>query len=206
MFLTLIFITRKTVKNIFLINAHEPYPFSEGKLNQSLIEKAQVILTEKGYFLRTTTMTDSYTLEQELEKHQWADFIILQSPVNWMGVPWSFKKYMDQIYTAGMDGTLCNGDGRSRKDTSKQYGSGGTLRGKKYMLSLTFNAPQEAFDDPHQFLFAGKSVDDLFFPMHMNFRFFGMEALETFVCFDVLKNPKIESDFERFEEHLERLF
>lgn len=39
----------------------------------------------------------------------------------------------------------------------------------------------------------------------MNFRFFGMEALETFACFDVLKNPDIEQDFQRFEEHLERI-
>lgn len=151
------------MKNIFLINAHEAYPFSEGKLNQSLLEKAQSILQNKGYSLRKTAMTDSYTVEDELEKHQWADVIILQSPVNWMGVPWSFKKYMDQVYTAGMAGHLCSGDGRSRKDPSKQYGSGGTLKGKKYMFSLTFNAPKEAFDNPDQFLFAGKSVDDLFF-------------------------------------------
>ncbi len=194
------------MKNIFLINAHEVYPFSEGKLNQSLIQKAQDILGNKGYSLRKTAMTDSYTVREELEKHQWADAIILQSPVNWMGVPWSFKKYMDQVYTAGMTGELCNGDGRSRKDAFKQYGSGGTLKGKKYMFSLTFNAPKEAFEDPHQFLFAGKSVDDLFFPMHMNFRFFGMEALETFACFDVLKNPNIENDFERFAAHLDSLF
>ncbi len=194
------------MKNIFLINAHEAYPFSEGKLNQSLIQKAQNILEHKGYSLLKTAMTDSYTVEDELEKHQWADAIILQSPVNWMGVPWSFKKYMDQVYTEGMAGQLCNGDGRSRKDPSKQYGSGGTLKGKKYMFSLTFNAPQEAFDNPDQFLFAGKSVDDLFFPMHMNFRFFGMSALETFACFDVLKNPDIEHDFKRFEAHLDRIF
>ena len=194
------------MKNIFLINAHEAYPFSEGKLNQSLIQKAQNILEHKGYSLLKTAMTDSYTVEDELEKHQWADAIILQSPVNWMGVPWSFKKYMDQVYTEGMAGQLCNGDGRSRKEPSKQYGSGGTLKGKKYMFSLTFNAPQEAFDDPDQFLFAGKSFDDLFFPMHMNFRFFGMSALETFACFDVLKNPDIEHDFKRFEAHLDRIF
>ncbi len=194
------------MKNIFLINAHEAYPFSEGKLNQSLIQKAQNILEHKGYSLLKTAMTDSYTVEDELEKHQWADAIILQSPVNWMGVPWSFKKYMDQVYTEGMAGQLCKGDGRSRKEPSKQYGSGGTLKGKKYMFSLTFNAPQEAFDDPEQFLFAGKNVDDLFFPMHMNFRFFGMLALEKFACFDVLKNPDIEHDFKRFEAHLDRIF
>ena len=194
------------MKNIFLINAHEPYPFSEGKLNQSLLEKAQAILKDKGYEIRNTETKNPYTVETELEKHQWADAIIVQSPVNWMGLPWSCKKYMDEVYTAGMAGQLCSGDGRSRKDVSKQYGSGGTLTGKKYMFSLTFNAPEAAFKDPEQYLFGNKSVDDLFFPMHMNFRFFGMEALETFACFDVLKNPHIEKDFQRFEDHLARLF
>ena len=48
------------------------------------------------------------------------------------------------------------------------------------MLSLTFNAPSAAFDDEGQYLFRGKGVDDLLFPMHMNFRFFGMEPLESF--------------------------
>ena len=74
------------------------------------------------------------------------------------------------------------------------------------MLSLTFNAPKEAFDDPDQYLFQGKSVDDLFFPMHMNFRFFGMTQMETFVCHDVMKNPQIVTDLANFEAHLNKYF
>ena len=74
------------------------------------------------------------------------------------------------------------------------------------MLSLTFNAPKQAFDNPSEYLFQGKSVDDLMFPMHMNFRFFGIEALPTFTCFDVMKNPNIEDDFTRFEHHLNTHF
>ena len=122
-----------------------------------------------------------------------------------MGVPWTFKRYMDRVYSAGMDGRLCAGDGRSRDDASKRYGSGGTLGGKRYMLSLTFNAPREAFDDPAQPFFAGKGVDDLFLPAHLNFKFFGMSPLETFACHDVLKNPDVEDDFRRFDAHLDRL-
>ena len=74
------------------------------------------------------------------------------------------------------------------------------------MVSLTFNAPMEAFDDSNEYLFQGKSVDDLIFPIHMNFRFFAMEAMETFACFDVMKNAAIESDFKRFEDHLHKHF
>ena len=70
------------------------------------------------------------------------------------------------------------------------------------MLSLTFNAPQDAFDDESQYLFQGKSVDDLLFPAHMNFRFFGMTPLPTFASMDVMKNPQIAQDFQAFDEHL----
>ncbi len=105
-----------------------------------------------------------------------------------------------------MDGRLCDGDGRTRKDATKQYGSGGTLADKKYMLSITYNAPLEAFDDPNQEFFGGRGVDDLFWPMHLNFKFFGMTPLKTFACYDVLKNPDVENDFIRFEAHLNQLF
>ena len=194
------------MQNVFIINAHEPYPFSEGRLNRSLTDLAKQHLNSKGYEVMVTTMQDTINVQDELEKHAWADVVILQSPVNWMGVPWSFKKYMDDVYSAGMEGALCEGDGRSRKDASKQYGTGGTLEGKKYMLSLTFNAPKEAFDDPEQYLFQGRSVDDLFWPMHMNFRFFSMQPLETFVCYDVMKNPDVDNDLVRFTDHLEQNF
>lgn len=194
------------MKNLFIINAHEPYPFSEGRLNASLIEKTRTFFADRGCEIRETGMQKAWDVAEELEKHQWADVILLQTPVNWMGVPWSFKKYMDEVYTAGMEGALCEGDGRTRKDPSKQYGSGGTLTGKKYMISMTFNAPAGSFDDPSQTFFEGKSIDDLFWPTHLNFRFFGMESLPSFACYDVLKNADVENDFKRYDEHLRTVF
>lgn len=193
------------MKNVLIINAHEPYPFSEGRLNRTLVEMATEHLQAKGYSVQHTAMSQ-YDVEQEIGKHQWADAIMLQTPVNWMGVPWTFKKYMDEVYTAGMDGRLCDGDGRSRKDPTRQYGSGGTLAGKKYMLSLTYNAPAIAFDNPQQNFFAGKGHDELFWPTHLNFKFFGMEPLKTFACYDVLKNPDVENDFIRFARHMDAQF
>jgi len=194
------------MKKVLIINAHEPYPFSEGKLNKTLVEMAQHHLEGKGYEVQVTSMTDEYLTDREIDKHQWADVVILQTPVNWMGVPWTFKKYMDEVYTAGMDGRLCDGDGRTRKDPAKQYGTGGTLTGKKYMISLTYNAPAVAFDNPEQDFFEGKGHDELFWPTHLNFRFFGMSPLATFACYDVLKNPDVENDFKRFEAHLDSQF
>lgn len=194
------------MSNILIINAHHKYPFSEGRLNGALVQMADELLKAKGHQTRIVNIDEEWSVETELENHQWADTIILQTPVNWMGVPWTFKKYMDEVYTAGMGGQLCNGDGRHAGAPKENYGAGGTLTGKKYMLSLTFNAPEEAFNDENEYLFQGKSVDDLFFPMHMNFRFFGMKSLPTFASYDVMKNAEPESDFQRFSAHIQENF
>ena len=191
---------------VLIINGHQPYPFAKGDLNRALADRMQWFFEARGAEVRVTETAEAYDVETEIANHQWADTIVMQFPVNWMGVPWSFKKYMDYVYSFGMDGRLCDGDGRTRTDPSKQYGSGGTLTGKRYMLSLTFNAPCECFNDPSQTFFEGKSPDDLFWPMHLNFRFFGMEPLPTFACYDVMKNPDIENDLVRYHEHLVSLF
>lgn len=193
------------MKNVLIINTHQESDFSKGELTQSIIDKISLFMHKKNFELKYTTMKDKWDIEEEIEKHLWADIVILQIPVNWMGVSWSFKKYMDEVYTAGMTGKLCLFDGRNEEEPTKNYGSAGQLNKTKYMLSLTFNAPKEAFNDQSEYLFQGKSVDDLFFPQHMNFRFFGMQALPTFACYDVLKNPQIENDFIRLEKHLEEV-
>ncbi len=193
------------MSNVLIINGHQYYPFSEGKLNATLVDKAVELLEEKGHDTRVVTMKEDYDVEEQLAHHQWADVVILQTPVNWMGVTWSFKKYMDEVYSAGMGGALCEGDGRQAETPKVNYGRGGTLTGTQYMLSLTFNAPEESFNDTADF-FEGKSVDDLMFPMHMNFKFFDMKALPTFASFDVMKNPEIDSDLKRFEQHINTHF
>lgn len=194
------------MSNILIINAHHKYPFSEGRLNGALTQMADELLRAKGHETRVVEIDAGWDVEKELENHQWADVVILQTPINWMGVPWTFKKYMDEVYTAGMGGALCHGDGRTAEAPKKNYGAGGTLTGKKYLMSVTFNAPEESFNDENEYLFQGKSVDDLLFPMHMNFRFFGLEALPTFACYDVMKNAEAENDFDRFRVHLEASF
>ena len=194
------------MKKALIINAHQEYPFAKGELNQEIVRRIGEYLRSVGYEIKTTTMKDDWNAEEEVDKHTWADVVILQSPTNWMGLPWSFKKYMDEVYTAGMFGKMSQNDGRTAESPKKDYGAGGLLQDTKYMLSLTFNAPEESFNDENEFLFEGKSVDDLYFPQHMNFKFFGMKPIPTFACFDVMKNPSIESDFKRLQKHLEKNF
>ncbi len=194
------------MKKAFIINTHHPYESSPGRLNGALAAAMEKALEDKGWSLETTRISDGYDHEEEAEKHLRADVVILQGPVNWMGFPWSFKQYQDEVYGLLGGGRLYDGDGRHRDRPGLHYGSGGLAQDKRYMLSLTYNAPREAFDNPGQYLLEGRGVDDMFLPVHLCFRFMGMSAIETFVCYDVLKNPDTDNDFRRLHEHMDRHF
>jgi modulator of drug activity B len=191
---------------VLILNAHQPYPFAKGRLNGTLVDLATELLTDAGHRVLHTATAGAWDIDEELAKHAEADVVLLQTPVNWMGVPWSFKRYMDEVYTAGMDGRVCKGDGRTRETPeAAHYGAGGSLGATKYAMSLTFNAPADAFGDPDGF-FEGGDIDRLFWPMHLNFKFFGMTALPSFACFDVMKNPDIDGDLVRFRQYITETF
>jgi modulator of drug activity B len=189
------------MKNVLIINGHKKYPFSEGALNASLASKAEAFFRQQSWEVKTTVAAHAYDVAEEISKLKWADVVLLQTPLNWMGVPWSFKKYIDDVWTAGMMGELSEGDGRNVDAPKKNYGLGGKLRGQ-YMMSVTANAPREAFNNREEKFFDGLSEDDLLLPMHLNFRWLGYRPLPTFMAYDVKKNPEIASDFERFDDHL----
>jgi len=195
------------VKNILIINAHQFYEgFSEGKLNKTMVDVAKEALEASACEVKLTHIEQGYDINREIEKHLWADFIITQSPVFWFGTPWIYKKYVDEIFTEGLvQQKLLIDDGRTRKDPDKQYGTGGKMQGKKYMLSLTWNAPEQAFNDTQQFLFEGKSVDDVFIANTSNYKFCGADILPSFSCYNVVKNPDIEEDINRYQKHLKNI-
>ena len=192
------------MKKILLINAHQFYEgFAEGKLNQTMANVIKAQMKEKGCEVKLTYIEKGYDINEEVEKHLWADIIITQSPVYWFGSPWIYKKYIDEVLTTGLvQQNLIIDDGRTRKDPNKQYGTGGKMQGKKYMLSLTWNAPSKAFDNNEQNLFEGKSVDDILIANTVAYKFCGAEILPSFSCYNVMKEPNVESDIERLKQHL----
>ncbi|QFU01096.1 Modulator of drug activity B [Halomonas sp. THAF5a] len=190
--------------NILMLNGAKAFAHSGGRYNDTLHETARGLLAEQGHTLKETRIDDGYDLETEIEKWLAADVIILQMPGWWMGPPWTVKRYLDEVLTEG-HGRLLASDGRSRQDPSRQYGSGGLLHGKRYLLSLTWNAPQEAFDEEGNF-FEGRGVDAVYFPLHKALEFLGMSALPTFLANDVIKAPDIETHVAAYQDHLTELF
>lgn len=196
------------MKKVLLINTHLSYPnWSEGKLNDAFHQKAKVFFLSKGFEVLETKVEDGYDANEEVEKHIEADFIILQTPINWFGAPWIYKKYVDEVFNSGLfSEKFLSGDGRTREDATKQYGTGGKMQGKKFMVSATWNAPKASFDDPNQVLFEGRSTADVLIQITSNYRFCGVDIVADYNCFDIFKDGDIVGTLEKYPEHLEQVF
>jgi modulator of drug activity B len=192
------------MQHALIIHAHQHYAgISTGKLNEAMADVMRQALEQRGYLVQETVIAAGYDTEAEVDKHEWADLIILQSPVFWFGTPWIYKKYVDDVFTAAlMQQRLLSNDGRSRDEPARQYGTGGKMQGTRYMLSLTWNAPREAFGDARQMLFEGKSVDDVFLANTANYKFCGAAILPAFSAHDVMKQADIGADIARLQAHL----
>ncbi|WPF66132.1 NAD(P)H-dependent oxidoreductase [Corynebacterium sp. 22KM0430] len=189
-----------------MINAHLNYPgWSEGTLNRAVMEEAKGYFTAKGHEVTETIIDAGYDAQEEERKHLEADVVILQTPINWFSAPWTWKKYTDEVFNVALaNKSLLSGDGRTRSDLSIPYGSGGNMAGKKFMISATWNAPRDAFDNADNPVFRGKSVDDALVNISANYLFCGYTVLPSFNVFDIYKNPAIEEDIASYGEHLTR--
>ena len=190
--------------NILLIDGGKAFAHSAGRLNHTLHQVARDTLSALGHNVRETVIDDGYDIQQEVEKFQWMDAVIWQMPGWWMHEPWTVKKYIDEVFTAG-SGTLYTSDGRHRVSPTEGYGTGGLLQGRRHMLSLTWNAPREAFTREGDF-FEGLGVDALYMHFHKAHEFMGTTQLPTFICYDVIKNPQVEQDFADYTAHLNEVF
>ncbi|MFT9122016.1 MAG: NAD(P)H-dependent oxidoreductase [Zymomonas mobilis subsp. pomaceae] len=188
------------MKNIFLLNGSKVFAHSYGRLNDTLHKIAIETFSAAGFEIRQTKIDDGYNTQEEVQNFLWADLIIYQMPAWWMDIPWIVKKYIDEVFTEG-HGSLYANDGRTRSDPKRKYGSGGLLNGKKYMLSVTWNAPDEAFTDPTQF-FEGKGIDAVYFPFHKANAFLALSKLPTFLATDVMKVPSVEQTIAHYRQHL----
>lgn len=195
-------------KTVLLINSHLTYPgWSKGKLNASFYNVAKEFFISKNYKVLETKVEDGYDADEEVEKHLQADIVILQTPVNWENTPWIYKKYVDEVFNSALKNKkFLSGDGRSEAEGSKQYGMGGKMKGKKFMICATWNAPKESFNDKNQYLFKGKSADDALFNIGANYLFTGFEVVPGYYCYDVYHNKNIKEDLENYPAYLQKVF
>lgn len=194
------------MKKIFVINGGQHFAHSGGKFNKTLVDWDQIFFNkENGFELNITDINEPYTADEEVEKFVNADIIIYHTPIWWFGVPHKFKEYLDLVLTAGHRKGIYYSDGRKSENPDLNYGKGGSMQGKKYMLTTTWNAPETAFTLEGEF-FNQTSVDNgVMFGFHRMNAFTGMEKIEGFHFHDLEKNatPERISNYQSlYLEHL----
>jgi modulator of drug activity B len=168
--------------NVLILNLHQKYEgFANGELTRRILEEARRFFEEKEFRVSETVIESGYDVETELEKFSWADIFFVQSPVYWMGLPWLGKKYIDEIFSGGNGTVTFVNDGRSN---GGEYGSGGLMKEKRYMLSFTYNCPPSEFNNPQGF-FEGLSLDQANVALHKTFQFCGARPLGSYSVHDV---------------------
>ncbi len=195
------------MKKVLIINAAQNFGHSGGLYNQTITE------TTLAYFERfpevevqVTHIKEGYQKEEEVEKFVWADYIIYHTPIWWFQVPHNFKKYLDEVFTAGHRKGIYRSDGRNKENPERNYGTGGSLSGRKYMLTSSWNAPATAFTLAGEF-FDQKSVDEgPLFGFHKMNAFVSLEKLDSYHFHDVEKNADVLRDMNLYTKHLETIF
>jgi modulator of drug activity B len=188
------------MKKILIINGHEYWETSKGQLNKHLTQVTSKFFQELGLEIKSTFINESFDLEEEVNKYLWANVVIYFTPVYWFDVPAAFKNYLEKVFSGGKTRLFMH-DGRP---DGGSYGTGGLLNTTRYMLCTTWNAPEDAFNNPtSSFLFENKTVDDVFLHFHSAQKFLGMKKVPGIHFYDVKRNPKIEVFTQQLLHHLE---
>lgn len=194
------------MKKIFVINGATKFAHSGGEFNKTLSAWTMSFFEQfKDFEVRYTDINNPYDVAEEVGKFVWADVIIYHTPIWWFQLPNDFKKYLDEVLTEGHQKGIYYSDGRRSSNPTRNYGTGGALQGRKYMLTTTWNAPHDAFTIEGEF-FKEQSVDEgAMFGFHRMNAFIGLEPLESFHFYDVMKNPDIELSEQQYLRHLEKI-
>lgn len=192
---------------IFIINGGQKFGHSGGRFNETIANQTlNFFQTKVGFEVRATNINEEYDPATEVANYVWADVIIYHTPIWWFQLPHGLKKYIDVVFTEGHAKGIYKSDGRSSSNPTINYGTGGMLHGKKYMVTSSWNAPKEAFTLPGEF-FNQCSVDDgALFGFHRMNAFTGMKPLESIHFHDIEKNADVEKDLGLYQKHLTKLF
>ena len=194
------------MKNIFIINGGQKFAHSGGSFNNTLTEWTESVLKKLNFNFRITNINDDFDPFQEAENFKWADLVIYHFPIWWFQVPNRLKLYIDAVFTAGHNNGIYKNDGRSRVNPEINYGTGGLMLGKKYLVTTSWNAPETAFTLENEF-FNQHSVDEgVLFGFHRMNAFTGMESLGTFHFHDLEKNAtpeRVENYEKNYKNFLE---
>lgn len=192
---------------IFIINGGQKFGHSGGRFNETIAAATEDFFKDlNGFEVKSTNINHDYDPKEEVEKYVWADVVIYHTPIWWFQLPHEFKKYIDVVFSEGYKSGIYISDGRTSANPTRNYGTGGMLHGRKYMVTSSWNAPKEAFILPGEF-FMETSVDDgPLFGFHRMNAFIGLQRIDGMHFHDVEKNADLIKDLKSYKEHLSNKF
>lgn len=197
------------MRKIFIINGGQTFAHSGGLFNNTLSMWTREILEANGFEVKMTKVSGEFDPEAEVENFKWADVIVYNTPIWWFQVPNRLKFYIDEVFTAGHNNGIYKNDGRSRENPEINYGTGGLMQGKKYLVNTSWNAPETAFTLEGEF-FDQHSVDEgVLFGFHKMNQFAGLDKMQGFHFHDLEKNAtpeRIENYRKEYAKHLQNTF
>ncbi|KAI8945412.1 Flavodoxin-like protein [Xylaria longipes] len=130
----------------------------------------------------SSSLTDDVKREQE--KLLWADTVIFQYPMWWMGMPAILKGWFDRVYSFGFAYGLGEYNDTRWGD---RYGEGKML-GKRAFLVVTVGGWREHFSARG----ISGPIDDLLFPINHGLLFYtGFEVLPSFVIYQADRSDEV---------------
>jgi len=192
---------------IFIINGGQKFGHSGGRFNETIANAtSNFFSSQEGFDVKITNINHEYDPKEEVDKYVWADVVIYHTPIWWFQLPHGFKKYIDVVFTEGHKNGIYMSDGRKAENPTRNYGTGGMLQGRKYMVTSSWNAPKEAFTLPGEFFMETNVDDGVLFGFHRMNAFTGMERLDGIHFHDVEKNPDIRTALKLYQQHLTQNF
>ncbi len=89
------------MSNILIINGAKSFNFARGELNELYVNTAREVLSKLGHNVCVTKADCEFEPHDEITKILNSDVLIYQMPGWWMGEPWTVKKWVDEVFTAG---------------------------------------------------------------------------------------------------------
>lgn len=195
---------------ILVINGGQHFAHSGGKFNSTLVELDKSFFTpQNGFELKLTDINEEYNPQEEVQKYVWADVIIYHFPLWWFGMPYRLKEYVDKVFTAGHRKGMFYSDGRKADNPDINYGTGGTMHCRRYLVTTSWNALETAFTQPGEF-FHQTSVDEgVLFGFHRMNAFLSLECMMGIQFHDLEMNvtqERVDSYEDRYLQHLKSVF
>lgn len=196
------------MKKVLIVNGGQVYDESGGKFNNTLTDWTSVFLTENGFEVRITKTGEEYDTAKEIENFVWADIIIFHTPIWWFQVPNRLKLFIDDVFQQGR-GTIYKSDGRTHTNPEYNYGTGGLLQGRKYMVTSSWNAPEGAFTIPREIMYGFPPDKGVLYGFHIAMKFVGLTKLQGMHFYDVAKGltqERLNNYHKEYLAHLKTTF